>query len=76
MSATPYPYAASTPLLHLPLRRCFCETDEHCSPEFKCVPSYALPEFKVCKPPADWDPELARNGKPSGLARLLLPIGK
>lgn len=35
---------------------CFCSADEHCPEEFKCVPSLALPQFKVCKPPADWDP--------------------
>jgi hypothetical protein len=60
--------------LHPP--RCYCEKDEHCSPEFKCVPSYAMPEFKVCKPPADWDPQLAARGVPTGLARFLIPLGK
>lgn len=22
-----------------------------------------MPEYKVCKPPADWDPELVRRGE-------------
>lgn len=26
---------------------CFCSADEHCAPEWKCLPSFALPQFKV-----------------------------
>jgi len=29
--------------------KCFCQQDSHCPVEHKCVPSAALPEFKVCK---------------------------
>lgn len=31
-------------------RSCYCEVDVHCTEGFVCVPSAALPEFKVCKP--------------------------
>jgi hypothetical protein len=31
-------------------RKCFCSEDEHCAEGHACVPSVALPEFKVCKP--------------------------
>jgi len=28
---------------------CFCQKDEHCAPDFRCVPSNAFPEYLVCK---------------------------
>lgn len=31
-------------------RSCYCETDEHCSDNFMCVPSMAFPEYKNCIP--------------------------
>lgn len=36
-------------------RECFCTSDLHCATRFKCVRSSAFPEYKVCKPPADFD---------------------
>jgi hypothetical protein len=51
---------------------CFCAEDAHCAKDFKCVPSYALPQFKVCKPPADWDPALAKKAAASTMSALLM----
>lgn len=31
-------------------RKCYCREDAHCGEGHACVPSVALPEFKVCKP--------------------------
>lgn len=31
-------------------RSCYCAADEHCAAGFKCVPSIAFPEYKVCRP--------------------------
>lgn len=31
-------------------RTCYCKDDSHCADGFACVASYALPEYKVCKP--------------------------
>jgi hypothetical protein len=48
---------------------CYCSDDAHCNAPsnplgFKCVPSAAFPELRVCKGPADVDPQLvARYGK-------------
>ena len=28
---------------------CFCQKDEHCAPDFRCVASNAFPEYLVCK---------------------------
>jgi hypothetical protein len=50
---------------------CFCEEDVHCAPEFKCVPSFALPQFKVCKPPADWDMKLVKSGQTNTMGTIL-----
>jgi hypothetical protein len=36
-------------------RECFCSSNVHCAPSFRCVPSLAFPQFKVCKPPANFD---------------------
>jgi hypothetical protein len=30
---------------------CYCVEDADCAPEFKCVASAALPQFRVCKGP-------------------------
>jgi hypothetical protein len=32
-----------------PVKKCYCQQDEHCTPGFACVPSEAFPEYKVCK---------------------------
>ncbi len=29
--------------------KCYCQQDINCPAQHKCVPSAALPEFKVCK---------------------------
>ncbi|KAI8475771.1 MAG: hypothetical protein J3K34DRAFT_517181 [Monoraphidium minutum] len=51
--------------------QCFCTEDAHCNAagdarfgsHFRCVPSAAFPEFRVCKGPADWNAALtARYG--------------
>jgi len=50
---------------------CYCEKDEHCAPEFKCVPSFAMPQFKVCKPPADWDVKLVKQGATNTMGTIM-----
>ncbi|GBF98974.1 L-gulonolactone oxidase-like [Raphidocelis subcapitata] len=45
---------------------CFCYADDHCNhpgkpQDFKCVPSSAFPEYRVCKGPADLDPDLIKR---------------
>lgn len=29
--------------------KCYCQQDSHCPTQHKCVPSKAMPEYKVCK---------------------------
>jgi hypothetical protein len=55
--------------------QCYCCDDSHCNapggPQaFKCVASAAFPELRVCKGPADTDPELiARYGRGEWVTR-------
>lgn len=31
-------------------KACYCSLDEHCAEGYKCVPSAAFPQYRICKP--------------------------
>ena len=46
---------AYTPAPGCALRsECYCTADEHCGPDLKCIPSAAMPEYKVCHFTTSW----------------------